>query len=455
MKLISKTNLSRLGALSLSLMLLFISGCAKDTESSPTSQGGESGEKQLKITITKAPILGYSREANPVYNQNGFSKMQVWTETAQPIYEVGGIKRAVITNNKSMSVDMNEGKSILEEGYFNPSSIKISCWPDNISAQLKRYLRPEEIGRWNLWKTVYYGLFATFSDGANTYSIIHGENKNMMIDGESGEKIKYNNTVKAAETVYSDSDYSYADKDNWDNYFAFLCSSWSKNEDVLATGNLIMNDNGPVVWPDNGYIDDLNNKISSGPRHPCMLIHDNYIYLYYLLDSKGVPAIKAARAPLSEKAAPGSFKKYHNGKWEEPALPEGFNKDDRSFVYKLSGMSTKIIESHNPIQFAVARVKDTPYFVGLLEETGEGGKQYLSISASKDLVNWTKPQIIKETVADSWDVGNLHYPKIYSRDFSTSMEVDKNGFYVVGTSNAYGGWLLTQYMPLVIDITEE
>ena len=435
-------------------LLLACTGCAAGTEETSSSPE-ETQEKTLKVVIKKDPVIAYTKESSPNFGASGLSKLQVWTETSPVLYTVNGIRRACITNNKTVSFNLLDGKTVLDKEHFDPNSGMLATWPNIITPDGKRYLKPEEVEQWDMWKTVYYGLFTAWSDDTNTYGIIHGENKNMMIDGEGGTKIRYKNTVKRPDTVYEDDEYSYDDTDNWDNYFAFLCSSYSSNEVAAETGNLLEHDNGPIIWPDNGYLNELEDKVSSGPRHPCTLIYDDYIYIYYLLEMQGVPAIKVARAPLSGNAMPGTFMKYYDGEFNEPALPEGFDKNDRSFVYKMSGMSTKVIESSNPIQFAVAHVKDTPYFVGILEETGTGGIHYLSISASKDLVNWSTPQRIEQTVSDSWANGKLHYPKIYNRDFTSSMEVDKNGFYVTGTSSDYGGWFLPQYMPLVIDIVEE
>lgn len=448
-----KPWIKRVGCLAAAALMLAAAGCAPKEETPPSS--GEEKETTLKVVIKKDPVIVHTKESTPNFSASGLSKLQVWTETSPTLYEVGGIRRACITNNKTVSFNLIDGKTVLDKDHFDPNSGLLATWPNIITPDGKRYLKPEEVERWDMWKTVYYGLFTAWSDDTNTYAIVHGENKNMMIDGEGGAKIRYNNTVKRPDTEYGDDEYSYGDKDNWDNYFAFLCSAYGGNAEVAATGNLLINDNGPIIWPDNGYLDELEYKISSGPRHPCTIIHDGYIYIYYLLEMQGSPAIKAARAPVSGNAMPGTFYKYYNGEFSEPALPEGFDKNDRSFVYKMSGMSSKIIESGNPIQFAVAHLKDTPYFVGILEETGTGGVHYLSISASKDLVNWTTPQRIEQTVSESWEMGNLHYPKIYSRDFTSCMEVDKDGFYVTGTSSAYGGWLLPQYMPLVIDIIEE
>ena len=263
-----KPWIKRVGCLAAALMLA-AAGCAPKEETPPSS--GEEKETTLKVVIKKDPVIVHTKESTPNFSASGLSKLQVWTETSPTLYEVGGIRRACITNNKTVSFNLIDGKTVLDKDHFDPNSGLLATWPNIITPDGKRYLKPEEVERWDMWKTVYYGLFTAWSDDTNTYAIVHGENKNMMIDGEGGTKIRYNNTVKRPDTEYGDDEYSYGDKDNWDNYFAFLCSAYGGNAEVAATGNLLINDNGPIIWPDNGYLDELEYKISSGPRHPCTI----------------------------------------------------------------------------------------------------------------------------------------------------------------------------------------
>jgi len=74
-------------------------------------------------------------------------------------------------------------------------------------------------------------------------------------------------------------------------------------------------DNGPVIWPSAGYVDDRGRKVSWGVRHPSSFVHDGYLYIFYL-DTSDSPdvnhgIIKVARSPLSAKGAPGSFTSWN------------------------------------------------------------------------------------------------------------------------------------------------
>lgn len=369
------------------------------------------------------------------------------------LYSVGGVTRTLISNAKSISFDLNKGKTIFDKNYFDSSSGKLAVWSNVVNPETKKYIQPDDVKKWDLWKTVYYTPFAVLPAKDKMISILHGENKNNLLGG----KVKYTNTVKAPETVYYDNDFSTNNSENWENYFAFVTSAVANQDTLLKDGNLLSQDNGPIIWPDNGYLDDLEEKVSCGLRHPSAIVHDDYLYVFYIehQQSNNTSSIKVARSPLSANAAPGSFKKYYNGSFSENALPENFDKDDRSFVYKASGMSSTIIESRNPIKFTAAKLTGTPYFIGVMEETGQGGIHYISISVSKYLVNWTIPMMIEETMSENWNNGNLHYPIIYNRDFSSNMEVSPDGFFIVGTSGSYGGWWLPQYLPLTIEVIEE
>ena len=446
-----KMNLKSAICFLMVLLIVSLIGCDKNSVSRPDT---EKETVELSVKIKNDPVIIYTKEKNPDFSSSGHSKLSPWTENAPIIYKTNtGKNRAYIVNDKTICFDILSGKTVLDDNYFDTLSGKLSVWPSNVSYSEKRYLMPEEIGKADLWRAVYYTAFSVWSDDTTTYSINHGENKNSMITA-SGKQYFYKNTVKPADTQYDNDDYSgdFGDgyKDVWDNYFAFVCSSASSNEDVTKSGNLMKEDYGPIVWPDNGYLDEWGESVTTGPRHPCAIVYEDHIYVYYSIDK----TIRVVRAPVSGGAKPGTFKKYFNGGFDEPALPNDFNKDDRSFVYKISGMSSPIIESDNPIQFSVAHLKDTEYFVGILEETDKDG-HFISISVSKDLVNWSKPQELPDTRCKSWDEGNFHYPKIYSRDFSNSMEVSADGFFVSGTSSNHGGWLLPQYLPLAIEIEEK
>ena len=307
------------------------------------------------------------------------------------------------------------------------------------------------------WKRSYYSSFGITTakiDGTEyVFSINHGENKNEKFqDGR-----KYMNTIQA-KRVYADNEYSGPRQtanglvydDYAPSYFAFTgLSVVPANE--FKQGVMLNDDKydkGPIVWPTNGYIDINGNRTNSGLRHPSIFVDNGYIYVYYLDNDR----IRVARAPLSSKGEPGSFKAYANGNWETDALPSGFDKNSRSFFRKGIGETTAILKGSRSLRFSVAKLKGTPYYIGVEEYFTSWPAAGCQFRLSKDLVNWSEPFKIPGSYVTNYNTGTLHYPVFYNKDFTSNTEIDPEEFYLMGTSGNNVGAPQTDAVKFSIEI---
>ncbi len=315
-----------------------------------------------------------------------------------------------------------------------------------------------------LWRRDYYGVFSAHLINKNStptiYTINHGEagsnNSNM------GEKIP-------GCAPLPDMGYGELSCDPnlwWGSYNAFVSLS-SFPFDTNNLSNPTLQHFGPIAWPANGYIESLNGGTSyvkatdGGIRQPTGFVDNNYLYVYYEDLSQGDPALgrgpglKVIRAPITSQGVdPSTFKTYYNRAWTDSALPPGFELDRyyNSFSVK-GGRSSDILNSTlrmvgptpgsgrsyqrkiaDVISFSVAKVHNTPYYIGVGFDMSVGA----TLRLSTDLVNWSAPTLIPGSNYDFWSGSDIQktpllYPRLARISGDSNEVIDANDFYVIGT----------------------
>ena len=404
----------------------------------------EEGDARLELQVLEGPTL--TREFSPPF------AAFTWTETNPYVFDLNGTRRALVSNSRSVMYDLAPGKSVMDQGAYIPGSAKFAAWPLNLNIQNNTPLPPESLLDGGFWRLVYYNAFGVYQQGENVYSILHGENKNIKVGSNY-----YRNTVRPSSIQYAPGDYTSDEGgENWENYFAFISMARSSVSTVERTGSLLEEEYGPVVWSVRPYIDSDHKQVSVGTRHPSYIIADGYLYLYYTDNiAPYTEKIHCARAKLDADGKPGPFYKLYNGEFSEPALPEGFRADDPRFFYKAGGRADIAVPSNNAIRFYPAKLKGTDYYIGLLEETVNGGPHQLKLLISKDLKTWTNSTLVPGSERASWGDALLLYPMINDSTFCAGAEVDPENFTLVGTTfrgGINGGWPTPQYLRLRIQI---
>jgi len=200
-----------------------------------------------------------------------------------------------------------------------------------------------------------------------------------------------------------------------------------------------------------------------------MFVDNDFIYLFAVNTSPervGKQCLIIARSPVSEGGLPHTWKNYYNGGFNENSLPLGFRKENMSNFYSIRGGKSDCIfdltdptaKERNHVYFNVAKVRNTPYYLGVVEETkspefNAPGEWYLRFVISSDLIHWYPVQTctISEgcynhifhwrVVAPSpgqepWNYGILSYPTLYNTNGVANDVIDANEFYLVGTNVA-------------------
>ncbi len=285
------------------------------------------------------------------------------------------------------------------------------------------------------WRRNYNGIFTNhLIDVAGEQRVLgfgHGENKNEVFGGR-----RYQNTVNTDVPVESCAS-GYVDgayEDCWPAYNAFVNTSWQVFDAAHGWGLRAYVDEGPVLWPANGYTYG-GAKSSSGLRHPHGLVADGFVYVFYEDTSNGGGnrgyGAKVARAPVEGGGLPGTFETWCDGAWV-PSLPEGFAKERMDEFYgRRGGCSSPVVPLDGSfVSFAAAHLDEGGYVS--VEEALQAGRWVLRLRASSDLVSWSSPVEIR-AVDGSWSEGDLHYPVFLSASGWSSYRVEAAGFYILGT----------------------
>jgi hypothetical protein len=116
--------------------------------------------------------------------------------------------------------------------------------------------------------------------------------------------------------------------------------------------------------------------------------------------------------------------------------------------------------------FSVAKIKGTDYYLGIEDSAsgfdpkinGEWFNYWVGLRISKDLIHWSDPIILEDTIVHNWPDLKLGHPDLLNGDFKTNNEIDPNGFYIVGShTRGDGSWRVQQlnYKWLKINLEEE
>lgn len=290
-------------------------------------------------------------------------------------------------------------------------------------------------------------------------SLNAGENKNENLGGECGQGGRcWQNTINAnvACAAHSSGWCKGVYEDYWGAYNGLINLSWQVYDAAHAWGMQAHTDEGPIVWPANGYTYG-GEKTSNGVRHPHGLAAGGYLWVFYEDNSNGAGAlgygIRAARAPESSGGLPGSWQTYCHGGWA-PALPAGFRRENMAAFYpQRGGCATQVLPvGGKQMSFAAARNSRGGY-LGIEEHLADDGLWELRLWQSPDLVNW---RFVRSYLATSggWDAGELHYPVLLSEDGWSNELVDGQDFYIVGTGQgklrAYHIRSERTFLPLLI-----
>ena len=237
----------------------------------------------------------------------------------------------------------------------------------------------------------------------------------------------------------------------WDTYFSMITMSWSHFGGDYGIEHMA-HEEGAVIWPSLGFHDGNGKVLHHGHRHPSSIVHDGYLYLFYIdvpdlgyganfrnqgQEPTALPegceaGVKMSRAEIREDGTLGPFYNYYRGAFSEKSLPEGYNKDDPAFTAVPGGKSSRVHPDldENMQRFSVAKVKDTDYFLSIEEkwiyqnDTMVGAKFF--IRASRDLINWGPG-------AEITDVGQ--YPIFANADYTSNTEIDADDF-LIAVSNS-------------------
>lgn len=355
---------------------------------------------------------------------------------------IGNTRKAFFSSGYSFSADLLPGKNMLKDARcFDMESVRLSCHQDIFHRGTFPRIADTDPDHRFLWRRCYYGLLSAenavspFSGKECIVGGMHGENKN----GTYCIPPRYITTTVLPEGTFEqpkDGTLPFPDYYNMDEvYFAFVCLTYlEKGEEKDAY--FMNHDLGPVVWPSAGYLRRDDRPQSLGVSHPYLFRHGGYLYLYYSEElyedadqEEGRQAgIKVARAP-DDGWRPENFRTWYNGDFTEKALPEGFDRFDRRFVYEKGGRSTPIIvhpNGYNVNCFSVAKIRGMDLFLGISWDRVQNS--WLWVSA--DLVNW---HMCLQVPYFGWAV--MCYPALYDAAFTTQKEIDLDDFYIVGMNH--------------------
>jgi hypothetical protein len=321
-------------------------------------------------------------------------------------------------------------------------------------------------GRIDNWSRVYYAIYSAeyFVDpeiGPVSLGFLHGENKDVC-----------NGTSDCHNTINRDpANVCPFGGDFWPRYNSFVCGAWLPNNQATNWGQqLFSNDMGPITWPSTGYLQADGIKATTGVNHPTSIQYNGYVYVFYHdagAYSKFNPhdeegrheGIKVVRAPLADALNPYAYKAYYrdkdgNEQWN-PSLPAGFDKDRLlDFLSVKGALSTDLMgdEGNNRygnLRFAVARVRNKDYFIGVESYIDylDGQEYKTALRISTDLLHWSDRLRIIDA-ANDFESSKMNYPILLSADGWSNSLVDETDFYVLGTAAAISNVVYKKHIQL-------
>ena len=346
-----------------------------------------------------------------------------------------GVLRCYIGTGFTASFDVRSGASILRNADALVSTsariASISALDEmNLPSPKALRKRPE------YWRSHYYGIMTvhrtTFPKTGEPIlaAVLHGENKDVVIakkwaQRKGHEFWQWPNTLLPESTTPLQMD---------EHYFGFIGLAWAPANE--SNGGFMAHDQGPILWPQAGYIDADGAQASHGVRHAYGLINGGFLYVFYLDTTDN--EIRAARAPLDHLFERGAFRLLANGAYSQPALPEGFDPANKSFLKRKPGRADPILPgAPRSMRFQAARLRGTPYFLGiehrLIKVDGKGSYEAW-LHLSRDLIHWSDGTAIPGSRAAQYAGAIGQRPVLVNRDYSCLEEVDPDGFYIAGRS---------------------
>ncbi len=364
---------------------------------------------------------------------------QAYPETPPWVLEMDHGPRYYITTSQTWSVEGRTDRSILTDKDALRLDSAYLASSGNVSQEDRP--PPELLNPITYWRRNYYGVFSAHLLTGNptqpkrVVAFLHGENKNERV----WPGIEYPNTVLPSRR-YSARDYSGYNQqtgnyeDAWHAYFGFIGMAWCPLDERCGQ-SLMAHDEGPVIWPSTGYLTASGRQATRGVRHPSSIIHEGFIYLYYLECGDNAapdgrqPGMKCARAPVSSLGKPGSFICWFRDGFREPSLPNGFQRLNRRCLHQRGGRSSRVIDTWC-VRFTPVRLEGTPWFLGVEERQDQAGFD-IYLRLSRDLVHWSSGTAVPGARQD-WASG-YHYPIALDQSLRRSDAVRSDGFWLAAS----------------------
>lgn len=352
---------------------------------------------------------------------------------------------ASITGPGARQINLSTGHTFDCWTFANPISDTIelsstNCSRTNIADMLTI---PNNMDSARDWARNYYGTFTNHIIETNgqkrLVAINHGENKNEIINNSTFANTVNTNILpqdcasQVRNGVYIDCQ---------EAYNGFVTLTWQLFDSAHNYGMSEQIDEGPIVWPANGYTY-LGQKSSKGVRHPHGFVENGFLYVFYLDESLGPKeegrgyGFKVARAKIDDGLTPSSFQTYCNGNWTN-SLPSEFSKSTIADFYGRRGGCASNITTYtdNPdlISFAVTKIHNQQNKYLSIEEIFVSGQSKILLRFSTDLVNWSNPIVILERTG--YNNLPIHYPLFLDKDARTNESIDPTNFYVYGTDGS-------------------
>jgi hypothetical protein len=361
------------------------------------------------------------------------------------------------------------GRWSLLAGGPSPTSCVQVLKPVVDNRELSRSFDRFDADRGSPYTRNYNGVFAAMLTnlpglGPSLVTINHTENKGEARPYAGAGRGPFPNSISSAlqNLTAAGTDGATCYVETLGCYFAFVTVAWAPFNAQTNWGLVPFSDQGPIVWPSLGYVSaDGLTKLANGPRHPHAITHGGYIYVFYIdhfytngrdgnaaLDRGGRRSgVKLIRAKLPD-VAPGAWRIFRDGAFDEPALPSAFRADDPASFARPGPIATPLFANRRDPNagtsetesFAAAKVDGLDLFVGAevyqdwQDEAPSPcpGKHRLALRFSADLVHWSD----RRDLYGCMDAGafGLHYATFVRRDSTTNEVIDGDDFYVVGTA---------------------
>ena len=134
-------------------------------------------------------ITGYTKlqaitDRRPAF---GSTAPGAWTEL--PPFPVFNGEKAVITTKLSAIFDLKPGKTVLDTSCFDIAGGQVITGPAYKNLDTHQMYDPENVPDGLYWRRNYCGIFGSYILDDVFYAVIHGENKNEIVEEKTMTKI--------------------------------------------------------------------------------------------------------------------------------------------------------------------------------------------------------------------------------------------------------------------------